>query len=332
MELVRATTLSGYFEIARELGIDCNPQLRRVGLTRSMLAHQEQMIPSRAVIDLLEASAIASNCPTFALRMVERRSLADIGRISLLIAHQTTLREALDVLSQYRNRINPTLALRIEHAGEIVILREDFLLRSGKAGRQANDLALGVLARTCGTVLESQWQPEQVCFSYAAPPIGDREIYRRVFGCPVVFDNEFNGIILDARDLDRENPHADLALAFHARSLLETVMDTGERTIIQEVEQAILLLLPAGRASIKGCADALGMNLRTMQRKLDQSGTSFSAILEEMRVQLVRRYFSSPKLRLTDIADLLGYRSLGAFSHWYTGKFGETPMRARRKP
>jgi AraC-like DNA-binding protein len=330
-ELVRAATLSGYFEIARELRVDSIALLRTAGLSRALLLNPEQMIPAEAVVDLLEATAEAANCPTVALRMAERRNLADLGRISLLIAHQGTLREAIDVLSHYRNSINSTLVLHTEEIDDIAILREDFALKTSAASRQANDLALGVLARTCATILGPQWRPEQVCFTYPAPPAQDREVYRRLFQCPISFSAEFNGIVLNANDLDRRNPRADVALAVHARSLLDSVMFNDVRTIVQEVEQTILLLLPSGRASIKACADALGMNLRTMQRQLEDAGTSFSSILDDIRRQQVARYFTTPKLRLTDVADLLGYGSLGAFNRWYTKAFGESPSHAMRK-
>ena len=38
-----------------------------------------------------------------------------------------------------------------------------------------------------------------------------------------------------------------------------------------------------------------------------------------------------PRLRLTDIADMLGYASLGAFTHWHIQKFGITPSEARKR-
>ena len=38
-----------------------------------------------------------------------------------------------------------------------------------------------------------------------------------------------------------------------------------------------------------------------------------------------------PRLRLTDIADMLGYASLGAFTHWHIQKFGITHSEARKR-
>lgn len=330
-EFVRAAALTAYFPVARQLGVDPAPLLRSVGLSRNLLNHPEQMVPAEAVVMLLEESAQISGCSTFGLRMAANRSLADMGVVSLLIAHQPTLRSALDVLVQYRTRINSTLYLQIEPHEEIVILRENLYLRSGRPARQASDLALGVLTRIIGTVLGPQWQPDCACFSYSPPPPGERGIYHQIFRCRIEFDSEFQGIVLDANDLDRENPRADPALAGHARELLETIMEPGERNLAQEVEQCILLLLPSGRATVRAIADALGFNLRTLQRQLDMEGSSFSDLLTRVRRQQLSRYLPNVRLRLTDIAALLGYSSLGAFTRWHIEEYGRTPSAARQE-
>jgi AraC-like DNA-binding protein len=330
-ETVRAAALSGYFPAAAQFGVQPTPLLRAVGLTPAMLANPEALLPARAVMQLLENTAAAAGCVTFALHMAARRTLADMGLVSLLIAHQRTLRDALEVLTLYRNRINSTLLLQIEEHDRIAILREDFALQVDRGSRQASDLALGVLAQTCATVLGALWQPEAVLLAYEAPPAEQRPIYRQVFQCAAEFGADLNGIVIAAADLDAENPRADAALAVHARALLETVMDTAAHTLVQDVEAAILMLMPIGRASARGVADALGLNLRTLQRQLDAEGARFSELLAGVRRQQLPRHFANPRLRLTDIADLLGYGSLGAFTRWHIDQFGETPTVRRKR-
>jgi AraC-like DNA-binding protein len=331
MELVRAAALTGYFSVAEELRVDTVPLLRKSGLSRSMLGNPEQMLPGRSVIRLLEDSAAASGCLTFGLRMVERRGLADLGMVSLLIAHQTTLGDALSVLTQFRNRINTNLALRIEQFEGMVLLRENFVFDPPIPSRQADDLALGVLDQMCRSLLGADWQPIAISLPYAPPPPSERQVYHRLFSCPLEFNSDFEGILLNKADLDRRNPRSDPALAQHARNLVNAMIDPGERSIVEEVEQAIQLLMPAGRATIGSVADSLGMTVRTLQRRLDDEETQFSDLLDKVRVREVSRHIAQRRLRLTDLADLLGYSSLSAFSNWYRGRFQETPSEARRR-
>lgn len=328
-ELVRVAALTGYFDVVEQLRLDPLPHLREAGLSRSMLLDSEQMIPARAAIRLLESTAEASGCMTLGLRMSACRNLAHLGMISLLIAHQPTLRAALDTLARNRHRMNSTLVLSIDEVGEAVVLREDFALDPPGYSRQASDLALGVLARMCSSVLGPGWHPESVCFSYTRPE-RDFETYRQLFGCPIMFGAEFNGIVLDPADLDRANPRAEPSLAHHATTLIESVMADDRRTLTQEVEYAIHRLLPSGKVSIKSIPAALGMNLRTLQRGLEADGTSFTEIHDRIRAQLANQHLANRRMRLTDIADLLGYSSLGAFTRWYGQTFGTTPSSARK--
>ena len=331
MELVRAAALTGYFSVAEELRLDTLPLLRRNGLSRSMLDNAEQMIPARSVIRLLEESAEASGCITFGLRMAELRGIADLGMVSLLIAHQATLSDALSVLTQFRNRINTNLALRIEEFEEMVLLRERFAFDPPMPSRQADDLALGVLDQLCRAVLGASWNPIAVCLPYEQPPVAERPVFHRLFSCPLEFNADFEGILLNRNDLDLPNLRADPALADHARKLVAAIIDPGERSIVQEVEQAIQIMLPSGRASVGTIADSLGMTVRTLQRRLDSEGAQFSDLLDRVRVREMNRHLVQRRLRLTDIADLLGYSSLSAFSNWYRGRFDESPSEARRR-
>ena len=331
MELVRAASLTRYFEVAEGLCLATVPLLREAGLTRAMLINPEQMLPARAVIRLLERSAEASGCPTFGLHMAERRELADLGIVSLLIAHQTTLRDALAVLGQYRNRINSNLVLHVEEHEDVAVLREEFSINPPVLSRQTIDLALGVLEKVCASVVEVDWRPLHISLSYPRPEARDREIYRRMFPCPLEFGAEFDGIVLRRSDLDLRNPRANASMALHARSLVEAMMVSDELSVVQEVEQSIMLGLPAGRASIESTAHTLGINLRTLQRRLKSANTSYSDLLERVRAQQVSRHLANRRLRLTDVADMLGYASLGAFTRWYSDHFKETPSAARKR-
>jgi len=321
MELVRAAALTNYFEVAAELRLDVVPLLRKAGLSRAMMNNPEQMLPAVAVIGLLEDSAQASGCLTFGLQMAERRRLSDIGLMSVLIVHQPTLRDAVGIVAEYRNRINSNLTLQLEDHQQVVFLREHIALNTPMVCRQVSDLALGVLYKMCRSIMLASWRPQCVCFSYERPNPPDRAIYERLFDCPMQFGSDFDGIVIPSEDLNRPLPRADESLAAHARELISAVLDPGHRSVTEEVEQSIRLLMPTGRATIGEVAHSLGSNVRTLQRRLEHEGASFSDLLERIRMQQVSQHFGNRQLRLTDVAHLLGYAELASFSAWYRSRF-----------
>ena len=328
-ELVRLASLTGYLETMAQLGADPRGLLKEQGLSVAALATPEQMTPASGAIRLLERSAAVTGCQTLGLRMAEGRSLANLGAVSLLVAHQPTLRAALEAIREYRVRINSTLELHLEELGDQAILREDFALRSPEPARQSSDLALGVLAKLCAMALGDAWAPLAVCLTHQAPPPDDQQVYFRVFRCRPQFGSAFTGIVLRQTDLDRPNSRADPQLAGHARTLLESVMHASASTTAQQAEQLIKLLLPAGRASVQVCAATMGLTVRTLQRALAAEGETFSTLLNRARVQLASQYLANPRMRVTDVADLLGYSAIGAFTRWHRQTFGVPPS-ARR--
>ena len=324
---IRAAALTNYFEVAAHLRLNPQPLLRKVGLSRARLADPEQRIPLDAVIELLEASAKASRCPTFGLRMAESRHLSNFGVVSLLISHQPTLRAALLVIMRYRHLLNESLAMYVEEAGKIVIIREELVGDKGLQSRQGIELALGVLSRMGSAVLGPHWRPISVEFTH--PASADLTVHRRVFYCPVHFGAEFNGIVCHAADLDRPNPNADPAMARYARQFVESLPDAGGTSITHEVRKAIYLMLPMGRATIEQIAEGLGMNVRTLQRQLEADGTVFSELVHEVRRELVVRYMANPAYSLSRISELLGYSIPSSFTRWFSAQFGVAPQQWR---
>lgn len=329
-ELVRVAALTGYFRTMEALGADPEPMLRDAGLSQKSLSRPEQMVPALAAMRLLDRSAEATGCRTFGLRMAPTRGLADFGVTSLLIEHEANVRAALTALVRYRDLINRTLLLDFEEMGDAVLIRQTFTLGEVAASQQAIDLALGAVVRLAFMVGGEGWQPELVCFTCAPPPAADLPIYRRVFQCPVEFDATCDGIVITTRDLERPCLRADPALAEHARKLIEAAMGSERRGLSQQVERAISLLMPSGHATIQGCADLLGVTVRTLQRTLDAEDTSFSDLLHAARMQMANQHMRNPRTRITDVAGLLGYRSIAAFTRWHQQAYGMTPSERRR--
>ena len=323
--LVRAATLTGFFEVSRERGLNPLPLLRKVGLSRSLLQNPDQRIPVEAVVQLLELAAEACADEQFGLRMALGRQVADFGVVSLLIIHQPTLRDALQATIKHLYLINDSLALKMEDAGRSVILREEVL--AGQPARQANELAIGVLVRLCESVLGRDWRPASVNFTHPAPR--DARPHRRMLGCPVVFDSEFNGLVCRAADLDVPNPAAAPALARYAQRFLDALPRLDEPSLLQEVRKAIYLMLAGGQANTTCVAQTLGLSVRTMQRRLGEANLTFGELVNEARCDLVQRYMENPRHSLVHISQLLGYSSPSAFTRWFVGQFGLAPQRWR---
>ena len=80
-----------------------------------------------------------------------------------------------------------------------------------------------------------------------------------------------------------------------------------------------------GDCSIERVAGTLAVNKRTLQRRLKAEGTSFKALLDEVRFNAARKYLRESRGSLTALADMLCYADLSAFSNAFRQRFGVSP-------
>jgi AraC-like DNA-binding protein len=97
------------------------------------------------------------------------------------------------------------------------------------------------------------------------------------------------------------------------------------------VENAINPLLPHGKARLDAVAREPGMSSRTLARSLTAEGLSFGEILNQLRSDLAMFYLRERNLSISQIAWLVGYQGVGAFSHRCKRLTGMNPKRMRDK-
>ena len=73
------------------------------------------------------------------------------------------------------------------------------------------------------------------------------------------------------------------------------------------------------------------MSSRTLERKMAAEELSFSKILNQLRSDLATHYLSDADLSISQIAWLVGYQGIGAFSHSYKRWTGLNAKKMREK-
>jgi AraC-like DNA-binding protein len=117
------------------------------------------------------------------------------------------------------------------------------------------------------------------------------------------------------------------------KSLDEVLAQRGARrgSFRSGVENELVALLPHGRPRAEEIARRLGTSRRTFARRLAMEGVSFSEILEHLRCDLAKRHLADRDLSISEIAWLLGYQEVSAFTHAFKRWTGMTPRGARRE-
>ena len=94
-----------------------------------------------------------------------------------------------------------------------------------------------------------------------------------------------------------------------------------------------MTLLGSGACTIERVAQHLGVDRRTIHRRLASDGQTFSAIVDTVRRELAERYLKDRHRSLAEVSSLLGFAAPSGFSRWYRRQFDSKPSdkRVRRQ-
>ena len=326
--LVRSASLNGYLDLAKSLGLDAAPLLGGVGLDPAVIAAPDKWVSAAAVARLLEVTAARSGDAGFAIRLAERRRLATLGPLSVVLREEPDLRSAVHLLIRYEHVYNQALHMRLDESEETATLRLWFEFGEAAPGGQALTLGLAALHGIIRECVGSHWRPLAVCLQGRAPD--DLATFHDAFGPALRFDHEFTGLVLRLSDLEARNTLADPLMRPHAQRFLDSLVSPRNSSTSDRVRSVIELLLPLGKCSMDQVARTLDIDRRTLHRHLAREGTSFSAILHDTRKGLAERHLAGQRYSMSDVAHLLGFSAPSAFCRWFQQQFGVSPTEWRK--
>ncbi len=327
--LLRSATLTNFESVAHACGLDARALVAELNLPARCLAEPDLLLPAGQVSALLDLAATRAREPAFGLRMALSRRLSNLGPLGLLLRDQPTLRHALDTLATHIHRHNEALSVSVVESGGLVAIREETVLERQYPVRQAVELGMGTTFRVLGIFLGEGWRPHAVTFRHKAP--ANRAWHRQLFGSAVYFGQEFNEIVCKAADLEAPNPGADPIMARYAQGLLQGEHSAHTR-MSDRVRRLIVLLLPRKHCRADVVAQHLGVSRRTVSSYLSEEGTSFGQLVDDMRKELLAQYRDDGQRSLSEVALLLGFSELSAFSRWHRQQFGRAARSLRGEP
>jgi AraC-like DNA-binding protein len=174
------------------------------------------------------------------------------------------------------------------------------------------------------------WQAARIYFTHC--PRGSGAEHERFFRCPVEFAAAVDAISLDAALLERETSSPDAILHGLLRRQLDGLVahaDAG--SLLQQVRSTITDQLEGGAMTIDTVAAALALSRRTLQRRLDEEGASFSDLVAVVRRGLAELYLRESSLSIAEIAARLGYADPRAFQRAFREWHGTTPSEWRSR-
>lgn len=327
--LIRATNLWGYVDVVRELGGDPRPFFDRFHLPWGVEREDDAFVSLDAFVRLLEATAAELGCPDLGLRLSRWQGLDVLGPIAVIARNAQTVEEGLGAIARYLYVHSPALTLSVEPAPGRPDLRFTYdisgitlpLLRQGYELSMANGVRM---IRLLGG---PDAAPSLVSFPHEQ--LGEDAAYAEALGCLVRFGQPWTGFELPAAIAARPIDSADPETRRIATMYLEAVYLPSSTSLSRRVEELARRLLPTGQCSVESIADQLGLHPRTLQRSLAAEGVRCQDLIDGERRDQAARYLADPRLRLGQIAALLGYAEQSTLNRSCRRWFGKTPRAYR---
>jgi AraC-like DNA-binding protein len=319
---------SSWRALLKDIGVEPSQVLRRAGLPADLLAHDSVRLQPEAFYRFWDCVEAAAGADLFALRLCHAVRSESSTPLLFAALCSPNLCAAVERITRYKALVAPMKATVTDH-GENVVLELIWTHPEPEppASLVLKELLMGVLLVRAGT--REPICPIEVTTTRPPTPV---EPYEEFLGAPLRRGPRHE-LTFTRADALRPFLTADEAMwtmfepALHDRfSVLESPATTTSR-----VRAALLEALPGGLVTLEEIGRRLALSKRTLQRRIEDEGTSFQRILNETRESLAVYYLESTAMPASDIALLLGYDEPNSFSRAFKSWTGTTPESVRRK-
>jgi len=239
-----------------------------------------------------------------------------------------TVRESIEVGARYAHVFCDAASMRLSVEGKRAIVQFECGL---PVPRPVSDFAMGFyyLHHVRGPIGESA---RLECWLASSKPPRTTEYERTFAQASLRFGAPFNGFSFSSDRLDAPLASADSTLHVLLSEHLAVVASqlARRRTFAASVHDIAARELRNGTPSAPSIAYQLSMSVRTLARRLEREGTTFSSILDQLRQELALRYVGSRNMPLAEVSSRLRFSHPEGFHRAFKRWTGQTPHAYRR--
>lgn len=316
---------------ALEAHINVEPLLETSGLTTAQMKNPHARIAVRDQIRFLDKAAAALADDLLGFELAGQVDLRELGLLYYVLASSENLGIALTRLTRFSSILNEGVRIACRQASEQpIVVTFDYVGVQRTHDCHQIEFFLTILLRLCRALTGRQLTPIRIAFRHRRRNVSAR--IKTFFNCKIEFDANRDRMVFQSAvrsgALVGADPYLNLLLLEYCEEMLAKRRNKSGFWRAN-VEHAVAPLLPHGEAKVEEVAKRLGMSQRTLTRLLATENVTFTAILNELRLGLARRYLAEPGMRIAEVAWLLGYKGTSAFSNAFKRWTGASPSRRR---
>lgn len=284
-------------------------------------------LPIGIISQLLDRAAAQPGLADIGLQLGMTQNHMVLGPIGRLMMSCDTLGSALGTFASVQMTNSTSGAVYLHPAGE------DYALGFGLYAPELPsshiyDISAAIGFNLVRDLTGGAVRPAELLLSRPVPRNADA--YLRHFRCPVRFNEGQTCLILPGRAMGFRLPTADARLRESLLGALQKQLAQQPQGFAARVRHALRPMLLAGRASHSEVAAHLNIHPRTMGRRLDEEGTTFEQLKDEVRLAVSGELLARTEIAVSDAAAALGYATPSAYVRAFRRWTGSSPSAWRR--
>ena len=322
LPLIRLSAINPFLLELRRRGADPEALLRELGLPQDIPASSDLFIAAKSIYLFVERSAEFANDPYFGFSIGNALDLRDWDPIAASVERAETVGQLLTLFTM--NAVEHSSAtkffLRIE--GERSTFGLERLTEPSIRPGQNDAFYMGLMTRLLRRAARDRWDFADVLFRVADPDcIPDPSRNYRVaegdaYGVQISFPTLW---LFDRFETSRFQARADRSGTHSVPYSLVDAVRSALQPHLHETD------LTVGRA-----ASICGYDRRRLSRELRIEGTTLSREIAKLRASKAGQELSNTNLRVSEIAQRVGFTDPTVFSRAFKNWTGKSPLEYRR--
>jgi AraC-like DNA-binding protein len=327
---LRAQFMIREVDAAKVVDVPARELCLAVGMDLGQLDDPIAMIPLRQIAEVYGEAARRTGDDTFGLHVGERSGTGIVDLLNYAVISRPTLAKAYEDLQPLIARLYPEgeLTLFVRDAVAVFSYRID--PHEAEINRHRCEALMASVVKLARYGLGREEPVLGVTFQHARP--SDISEHVRIFQGPISFGWPANEMQFSAHWLRVPLATADANLCAvldrHLWDLFARMPSAN--TFSHEVRGRLLRSLRSGQINLSLLAKGLAVSERTLQRRLEEEGTSLQKLIEESRYELSLTLLRNAHLSLAEIAQRLGYATPASFSRAFRRWRGISPAAHRK--
>lgn len=299
--------------------------IERLSVDEARLRHPLARLPGMMLVRLLEIIDEELGDPASVLRVAFAARPSCFSDMGFISRYSHDLRTVLE--TNIRNQIlrQNIFLTRFEDGDDPGALVWDIDESNVREYAPALELAVGTYVRLCREILGDLPHLAEIRFRHR--PRFDPQQYETVFQCPVHFGSDITSMRFHRGMVYQPAPRSNPALLTQGTMNYNKSANwlAAGREYCGHGYYYLSGELNKSPLTLERMAAAFGVNERTLRRRLEMEGMPFRALLDEVRRDMCLLYQMEGTRSLGEVALLLGYAELSAFTRAYRRWHGEPP-------